>query len=42
MAEDQVRAIADQVYAMLLQDLRQERERDRAFLHSRNIIRGGR
>ena len=41
VTEDLVRVIADQVYAMLLRELKQERERDRISLHTRNAFRGG-
>jgi hypothetical protein len=41
LTPEQVQAIADQVYAMLLRDLKQERERHRTFVwNSRTFKRG--
>jgi hypothetical protein len=41
VTEEQVRAIADRVYRMLLRDLQHERERDRSSIwHSRTFGRG--
>jgi hypothetical protein len=42
LTDEQVRAIADRVYAMLLRDLRQERERNRISIHALKALRGGR
>jgi hypothetical protein len=41
VTQEQVRAIADRVYRMLLRDLQQERERDRSTVwNSRTFKRG--
>jgi hypothetical protein len=42
ITQDQVRAIADRVYAMLLRDLKEEWERGRMAIYGSGRFKGGR
>lgn len=42
LTQEQVRNIAERVYAMLLRDLRQERERNRSMLWNAKMLKRGR